>query len=107
MSPKRKATRGEPLNLTAAERAALPKIGKAGKNARNVRGEGKAPSPMRRIEHAVGPNPDGQADAARAAHTLPVVPTTSKRKASSAPPPPMNTPPSSSPSTSAVDSGQE
>lgn len=61
----------------------------------------KAESPMRKIEHAVGPNPDGQAHAARAAHGVPVVPTEPNES-----PPNMNTPPTSSPASSAVDEGQ-
>jgi hypothetical protein len=61
----------------------------------------KAPSPMQKANHVAGPNVDGMAAQARAAHEIPgaVPPAVAATEA------PMNTP--LPPSESAVDSGKE
>jgi hypothetical protein len=86
---------GEPLNLRDEERAKLPKLGRASRNARNATAVGRAPSPMRKIEHAIGPNVGGLDRAAVAAHTLPESPAPQRAHSKAA----MNTPPAPSVST--------
>jgi hypothetical protein len=55
----------------------------------------KVPSPMRKVEHATGPNVGGLDQAAVAAHTLPESPAPPRARGKA----PMNTPPAPSVST--------